>query len=345
MELHFPENGVTRILWVFFVVIFLFLGARGTVFRKPFGIADAFINNKLATGNLAINGFYSFYRTAFSKKGTFKPYFMPYSKAEEILKEMIYSERTTYTSKKYILERRFTRYLKSDRIPLHPNIVVVLLESFSAEYIDSFNKGVGVKFGVTHNFDRLAHEGLRFTNFYANGIRSLDGITSILAGFVRPMGVDYLGNGLELTKISYLPRLLKREGYHNIMMQASWRRSLRVDSISRFTGFDEYFGAEDMWCKGSEKGHPILGIWDRCMYEFIIKKLDQTKQPFFLFAFSAATHIPFYSPGKQWEKYPHSNGSVTGFLNTLYYADWAIGRFIEEARERDWFKNTNKLYP
>ncbi len=123
-------------------------------------------------------------------------------------------------------------------------------------------------------------------------------------------------------------------------MQASWRKSLRVDSISRFTGFDEYYGAEDMWCNGPEKGHPLLGTWDRCMYEFILKKLKEAKEPFFLFAFSAATHIPFYSPGKKWEKFPHSNGTVLGFLNTLYYADWAIEKFMESARKEKWFKNT-----
>ena len=333
-----PQKRWTKIILIFTTIVFLFFGARGKILRKPFGIADAFINGKLSSGNLAINGFYSFYRTSFSRKGGLKHRFMSDQRALKIVKNLIASERTIFCNQKFPLVRKYTVTSGSEKKT--PNFIVILLESFSALYIDSFNEGAGGKLKVTPNFDYLANNGIKFTNFYANGIRSLDGITSILTGIIRPPGVDYLGSGLELSNLSYLPKLLKKKGYHSTMLQASWRRSLRVDSIARIAGFDEYYGAEDMNFPGPEIRHPLLGTWDRNMYDMIIKLLDHTKEPFFIFAFTAATHIPFISPGKKWEKYRHSEGQITGFLNTLYYADWAIGKFMKEAEKKKWFKNT-----
>jgi len=215
----------------------------------------------------------------------------------------------------------------------------MLLESWSAKYVDSFGNN---NFKVTPNFDKIANSGIKFTNFYANGQRSIIGVTAIFSGINLFPQMQYLGNGLELSSISYLGDIVKKHGYSTISMQSSKRGSFRLDSISKLAGFDSYYGAEDMSQVGNENGDrkPRFGTWDGNMYNLLFEKILKTKKPFLSFAFTSTTHVPFISPGKKWEYYSHNNKNIFGFLNTLKYADDKLGKFIQRCKKEPWFDNT-----
>jgi len=61
----------------------------------------------------------------------------------------------------------------------NPNIVIILLESFTSKLIEP----LGGLQGITPNFSKLTKEGLLFTNIYAAGDRSDKGIVSVISGF------------------------------------------------------------------------------------------------------------------------------------------------------------------
>lgn len=65
-----------------------------------------------------------------------------------------------------------------------PNVVIFILESFAREYIGSFNKDLNIKNykGYTPFVDSLAQHSLIFTNAYANGYKSIHGMSSVIAG-------------------------------------------------------------------------------------------------------------------------------------------------------------------
>ena len=64
---------------LFLLISILLLGSiRGKIQGKPFSISDAFVVNKTASGNLALNGCYTLYRTF--KKGKKKKVYTFYSK-------------------------------------------------------------------------------------------------------------------------------------------------------------------------------------------------------------------------------------------------------------------------
>ena len=67
------------------------------------------------------------------------------------------------------------RILKNKR----PNIVLLLMESWSADIIES----LGGMPGITPNFDSLTKDGLLFTNFYASGYTSDLAMPAILSSF------------------------------------------------------------------------------------------------------------------------------------------------------------------
>ncbi len=317
------------------LVIALFtLGIRNKITDKPFGIADAFTSHKTASGNLALNGFFSIAK-GFNDKKSY--HFLNKNLVEKNVRDALKSDEFKFISNKYPLLRQTNT--TDDTQQKKYNVVIVLLESWSAKYVDSFSNNT---FGVTPNFDKLANNGLKFTNFFANGQRSIEGVSTLFTGIPMLPEFNTLGSGLELSNLSYLGNSAKQAGYSTLSMQSSARGSFRLGAISKLAGFEQYYGAEDIPDLALEttKKTPSFGTWDNNMLSFYLDKINTLKAPFLSFAFTASTHAPFISPGKQWEKYQHDSNNILGYLNTLYYADDALGRFMEKAKKQTWFDDT-----
>ncbi len=318
--------------WLNILLIFIiaFVGIRGKLSGMSFGISDAFAVNKLQSGNLALNGFFCFYRASNRKSINHSVIKLP--QAIKNVKEAIASQKTLYSDAAYPLMRHYKPSPKRSY-----NVVIVMVESLSAKYVDALAHN---DYGVTPNLDKMAKNGILFTNFYANGQRSQEGITSIYTGIIQPVGFEKFGEGLELYRLSYLGKEADANGYTTIAMQSSDRGSFRIDKLSRLAGFEDYYGAEDMPRSHEEHGNPHFGVWDGDMFRFLSSKLHTIKEPFLSFSFTASTHAPYYSPGKKWEKYPQSVKTEGGFLNTLSYTDAKIGEFMQRCKKEPWFDRT-----
>ena len=319
---------------VLLVIVILFFGIRNKFTGKSFGTSDAFAVNKVSSGNLALNGFFSVYRTA--KNTGYKNNHFPFDKALSITKAMLDSNMTQFNTKQAPIERTF----------INPegkkyNVVFVLIESWGAEHLDSYTPYESL--GVTPYFTYLSNHGMRFDNFYANGSRSIYGITSILTGVAKPAGFPPIGNGLEFSKLTYLASILKENGYDTLSMQGSSRRSYRMDSVMNLAGFDQYYGKSDIPnVETLDEGHSDggIGTFDYNTLHFLHQKINTLKPPFFGFVFTASTHTDFHVPQKKYEKFEHSLSGYKGYMNTMYYADDAIKRFMNEAADEPWFDNT-----
>ena len=64
-------------------------------------------------------------------------------------------------------------------VKARPNVLLIVLESFSGVAMESLG---GIP-GVMPNLEKIASEGILFTNFYANSFRTDRGLTSILSGY------------------------------------------------------------------------------------------------------------------------------------------------------------------
>jgi phosphoglycerol transferase MdoB-like AlkP superfamily enzyme len=313
------------------LITVLVFGIRGKLTGKSFAISDAFVVNKISFGNLALNGFFCLYRS-----GGFSPAdhnHIPLEAAIAKVKKTLTSPNIRFSEDpKYPLMRSYVQTAKN---PF--NVVIIMFESLSSGYVDSFS---GNDYGVTPNLDNFANNGLKFTNFYANGQRSLAGITALMTGVTQPYGMPPLGEGLELSKLSYLGRLAAQNGYDTLAIQSSNRGSFKIDAIMNLAGFKQFYGAEDIPKTGDEVGAPNFGVYDGDMLRFMHQKINTLQEPFISFAFTATTHAPFFSPGKQWEKYPQDPASRNGFLNTISYVDTMLGEFMQAASKEAWFDNT-----
>lgn len=105
--------------------------------------------------------------------------------------------------------------------------------------------------------------------------------------------------------------------------------------------FEESYGMEDIPHLLDYQAEQDFG-YDYDMLQFAADKASEAhsaNKPFFIFTFTGTTHTPFNITTPQFEKYPRTS-EENKYLNTLFYADYSIGKFMERARQEGWLDNT-----
>jgi phosphoglycerol transferase MdoB-like AlkP superfamily enzyme len=169
----------------------------------------------------------------------------------------------------------------------------------------------------------------------------MDGMSAILCGFPTLPGTSYLGRGLEQSSLSALGLLARGQGYTTWFIQSSERDSFRCDAIAPRLGFEHYLGAEDIPAEAPAAPRGVLrgACWDHEMFAEAARKLALSKGPSLAFLYTNTTHPPFLWPEDRWKK-RRGDGLEDRYLNSLGYADWALGRFFESAKAAGWFSRT-----
>ncbi len=328
-----PRYAVMVIMFLAIIII-----GRGGLQYKPARISDAFLSGSTAAGYLTLNGPFAIFHSFRGSRPVTKE-FMPLSTAVDLVRKQITTPDEKYIDDNYPLLR--TSVATKNNSGKKPNIVIFMLESWDAIHLDYFRKQQGLKpYSVTPNFDALMEKGRLYTNFYAAGMRSMDGIAGILASVPTLPGMPYIGTGMAQNRLSYLAEFAKQQSYRTIFLQSSNRGSFRLDSVASKAGFETYLGAEDI--PPAHKDAPakeLWGVWDYSTFMAANKQFAKQDGPFLGFIFSSTTHNPWRVPAKQWQKFPE-NSEHHKYLNSLYYADWALGQFMAEAKKNSYFDNT-----
>ena len=325
--------SIGKRLAIFTLVFFILaIGVRGGTQRKTIHVINAFVTGNPSQGNLILNGAYSALRS-FSGKASVPHKFYNQDKLREQAIELgLYKQNINYP-----FQKKFNHKEKNKL-----NVVIVLLESWSYKYVDAL---AGNNYGITPNFDKIVKQGLSFNRFYATGQRSIEGLQSVLTGVPVLIGLPHLGWGLENNKFSRLGSMLQKHNYQTMFAQSSRRTSFHIDSISAAAGFENYFGREDMELKLDYADPDSFWFgWDHETFNKVLSYSTDIQEPFINFIFTGSTHSPYGTLPKQFLKYPHQIDTEHGFMNTLFYADWAIGQFMKEARQQSWFDNTVFLF-
>jgi arylsulfatase A-like enzyme len=246
----------------------------------------------------------------------------------------------------------------SAQTPPRPNVVMVIMDDLGYGDIGSY----GVPDAKTPNIDRLAREGVKFTDFYANHANCSPTRTALISGrYQQRYGIESpLGphdkRYLPPSDAS-LPRLLKSAGYATGLF-GKWHLGVETSSGPNRHGFDEFWGfrraAVDYYThtvvtvEAVKLPAPIHDLYhneepttstayltdditNRAM-GFIEQRATQ-RQPFFVEVAYNATHWPFQRPdlpeGKRgWDHYRES-GTRADYVAMLERADQGIGRILD----------------
>lgn len=212
------------------------------------------------------------------------------------------------------------------------NIVLISVESLSAEYLGHF----GNNQGLTPNLDRMADEGLLFTNLYATGTRTVRGLEALSVGTPPTPGQSIVRRP-KSDHLETLGEELKEHG---------WKAYWMYGDYGFFDNMNAYFGSNDYTIvdrtdldNEGVKIHSenIWGVADEDLFTMAMNNFDRAHargDRFFAHIMTTSNHRPYTFPKNRVDlPQKHREGAVK-------YTDWAIGDFIKRSRDKPWFDNT-----
>jgi phosphoglycerol transferase MdoB-like AlkP superfamily enzyme len=212
------------------------------------------------------------------------------------------------------------------------NIFVIALESFSKEYVGALN---GSRESYTPFLDSLITHSLAFTNAFANGKKSIEGIPAMIAGIPSWSDEPFITSRYGNNQITSLANLLKAEGYNTSFFHGGTNGTMGFDAFASLAGYDAYYGRTEY---NNEKDYDgSWGIWDEEFLQYTAMKVNQMPQPFLTTLFTLTSHHPYRVPAKYKTKFPEGSLEIH---KTIRYSDFALQRFFEAAKNMPWFSNT-----
>ena len=339
MTKKFPKRANWPI-HIFYFVLFLSLfalGIRGRWELAPMDWGIAYYSHNVTLNQIALNGIYTFGRNLTETNHDPRLSFLNEEERfefvntdgclAEVKKTLAQSER------KWHSDYDLTSYVEQpQKHNFNPNIIVVVMESWSGRYTGALEN----KLNLTPYFDRLAEDGLFFTNFYTNGIRTNFGLGATLCSFPPIPGRAILKRYDARHPFNCLAEILKTRGYNNYFFYGGDPAFDNMEGFFRQKKYDRFFG-QDNYDKDFQFSK--WGIPDHKLFELISDEINFLPRPFQISVMTLSNHEPFDLPDSSLARFNDSDDSSKVY-NSLIYADYALGYFIEQMKKQPVFDST-----
>lgn len=232
------------------------------------------------------------------------------------------------------------------------NIIVIHAESMQKFAMDlTFNNKE-----VTPNLNKLANEGIFFSNFYSQvGVGTSSDAeftfnTSLMPSTKGTVFVNYFDRDY----IS-IPKLLKEQGYYTYSMHANTGEFWNRNTMHKSLGYDKFYN-KDSYTIDETIG---LGLSDKSFFRQSVDIMKQIKEeenkPFYSLLIMLSNHTPFsdlalmkdykttidVTIDNQTVTRDYLNNTTMGnYLRSVHYADSAIGEFIDNLDKEGLLENT-----
>lgn len=251
-----------------------------------------------------------------------------------------------------------------------PNVVIIFTDDQGYADVGCY----GAKGFETPNLDKLADEGIRFTDFYASQAVCSASRSSLLTGcYAERIGIS--GALMPTSKIGLNPEeetiaeLLKKKDYATAIF-GKWHLGQDTTFLPLNQGFDEYLGlpySNDMWPVGYDgkpeiskrkKNYPVLSLIDGSKKIKEINTLEDQAtlttryteravdfirnnkdKPFFLYMPHSMPHVPLAVSDKFKGK---SKQGLYG--DVIMEIDWSVGQIMKTLKECGICDNTLVIF-
>ncbi len=211
------------------------------------------------------------------------------------------------------------------------NVVLVSVESLSAEFLGAYGNALG----LTPNLDRLARAGLFFTRLYATGTRTVRGLEA-LALAVPPTPGQSLVRRAHNEGLFSLASVFNRHGYESKYIYGGYAY---FDNMSQFFGANGYAVIDRRAIPAARIHHEtVWGVADEDLFDQALEEMRASHaagRRFFVHVMTTSNHRPFTYPAGRIDL-----ASGSGREGAVKYTDWAIGKFVADARREPWFDDT-----
>lgn len=231
----------------------------------------------------------------------------------------------------------------------NPNIVII--------YCDDLGYGDVGCFGATDirtpNIDRMAGEGMKFTEFYSASPVCSPSRAALLTGrYPQRMGINgvffpesYTGIPKEEITIA---EMLQKHGYATGIV-GKWHLGHRHEFLPLQNGFDSYFGipySNDMESVVYMDGNNVVDFqvdqrYTTKMYaEKAVEYINEhAEQPFFLYLAHNMPHVPIYASD---DFVGTSNRGLYG--DVIQEIDWSVGEVLKTLESNSILNNTLVIF-
>ena len=230
----------------------------------------------------------------------------------------------------------------ADTQPRPFNVVVLIVESFGAEYIGALNPTLdgGRYAGYTPFTDELIARSATFATSLANGRKSIDGMPSILSSI--PMCVEpFFLTPSSMNDVGGLAAELSRRGYATAFFHGAENGSMGFQAFARKTGYGSYYGRTEYNADPATAGDAdfdgMWAIWDEPFLQYFCRTMGTMQEPFLTTVFTASSHHPFRIPEEYRDTFP--DGALP-IHRCIRYTDHALRRFFQTASRQPWYGHT-----
>ncbi|MEK6628131.1 MAG: sulfatase-like hydrolase/transferase [Bdellovibrionota bacterium] len=306
---QFNSGFKNKILISFLILLVSVVFSRGGFQLKPLTFVDAKLFNNSYANNLVLNSTF----TILKSLGKSSLQRINHFETKEML-SLLNSQDIEALS--------VTNNQKS-------NIVIVILESFSKEYLALQNPE------ATPFLNQLRQKGFDFKNAYANGGRSIEGIAAIFSGIPALMEEPFINSEFSANQIIGLGSLLAAQNFHTSFFHAAANGSMHFDRFTKSVGIENYFGLNEY--PDSKDHDGSWGIYDEPYLQWACKKISEFPSPFFSSIFTLSSHQPYSLPEQYTDKFKDERAPV---LKSIQYTDFSLEQFMKCAEKAPWYNNT-----
>ena len=219
-----------------------------------------------------------------------------------------------------------------DKKDSKPNVIILIMESYSKEFIGFYNNGNG----NTPFLDSLMNNSLVFTNAYANGLKSIEALPAITASIPSLMDDPFITSNYAQNSFESIASLLNKEDYTTSFYHGGYKGTMGFYSYSKKAGFSDYFGLEEY--DNINDFDNSWGIYDKPFFKYFAENVNTKGEPFFSTFFSLSSHPPYTLPNDYLKEFDSVN--KIGIRETIFYSDFSMKNFFNNIENKTWFNNT-----
>ena len=305
------KNSLIGTVVALLFIPFIIIGIRGGLDESTTNIGQVYFSQNQFLNHSAVNPFFSFF-ASFEKTASNNVtyHFMEDEECEKIVSEL-------YNTQSMGIDTLLSTQ--------QPNIIVILLESCGGQFTE-----ISGRTDITPNLNRLAKEGIYFTNCYGNSWRTDRGTLCTWSGYPSFPTMSVMKIPSKSRTMPNIARTLQEErGYHTHYLYGGDINFTNMRSYLVSGGFSNLTWKEDY--TSDEQKSAKWGVRDDITFETLYQLTTSMPQPYLIGYSTLSSHSPWDVP------IHHFDDEV---LNAFYYLDQCVGNFIERLRKSPAWDNT-----
>lgn len=337
---HQPASWGLKLGAVVLSALILGTAARGGWQERPVDWGHAMFSQNFIANQVALNNLFFFGRSIVQFKSE--------DKARELV--MFYDEAEALATTRSLLDAPGTEFLDEASITRkrvdakgtnNYNIFLFVLESHVGEFCGYIS---GTDSSITPNLDRIAKEGIAFTNCFATGKRSAYGLSSIIMSWPCLPGLPLISRVEGTKRAPSIATTLQSDGYETLFMYGGDAQFDNMKGFATANGFNRVL--ERKHFKRGQKGTK-WGVFDHHVFDRALTEINATDKPLFLTLFTTTNHQPWSLPDEYLDQVAEADQDAfyDGHVHQgMCYVDIVLGNFMEKAAKHDWYETSIYIF-